>query len=66
MHFVIGAPVCRRHGCHQSTDDFSPEWEPYATAAKKLSERTGSPGGAAYTREAIDDHDTYAESSARD
>jgi ferredoxin len=39
----------------QSTDELSLEWEPYAIAAKELFERVGSPGGAAYAREPIDD-----------
>lgn len=50
----------------QSIDELSPEWETYATAAKELFERVGSPGGAAYACEPIDDHDVYARSSTED
>jgi NAD-dependent dihydropyrimidine dehydrogenase PreA subunit len=36
------------------TDELSSEWEPYATAAKDLFERIGSPGGAEHARVPID------------
>lgn len=41
----------------ESTDELPPGWEAYATTAKELFERVGSPGGAANMSEPVDDHD---------